>query len=193
MEDIVHLASRLGVDQVNFKQCDVIRGQEGKGHGLFASKETKDIRRLQKMLDKTRRLAKKLNIETTAFAFTPNELAVCEQDPRDSLFIRHDGTVAPCINLALGGPTTFLGLAVNMPSVHYGKLPDDDLLDLWETKMCRFYRSKFQERVEKFDQTVMNKLIGAGGGNRSKVLEEARQAMPNPPGGCNVCHYLYDI
>ena len=80
-----------------------------------------------------------------------------------------------------------------MPSVHYGKLPDDDLLNLWETKICRFYRGKFQERVAKYDQTVMNKLIGASGGNRSKVLEEARQAMPDPPGGCNVCYYLYDI
>jgi MoaA/NifB/PqqE/SkfB family radical SAM enzyme len=193
MQEIVQLASRLGVDQVNFKQCDVIRGDQGQGHGLFATKETKAIRKLQKELDRARRLARKLKIETTAFAFTPNELPVCEQDPRDSMFIRHDGTVAPCINLALGGPTTFLGKAVNMPSVHYGRLPDDDLLVLWETKKCRFYRSRFKERSDKYEQTVMNKFIGASGGNRSKILEEARQAMPDPPGGCNVCHYLYDI
>jgi short-subunit dehydrogenase/MoaA/NifB/PqqE/SkfB family radical SAM enzyme len=193
MEEIVQLAERLGVDQVNFKQCDVIRDQEGKGFGLFASKETKEIRRLQKSLDKARRLAKKLNIETTAFAFTPQELAVCEQDPRDSLFIRHDGTVAPCINLALGGPTTFLGKEVTMPSVHYGRLPDDDLMDLWETESCQFYRQKFQERVAKYDNFVMNGLLGGGGGNRAKVLEDARKAMAAPPEGCNVCHYLYDI
>ncbi|MGD9085643.1 MAG: SDR family NAD(P)-dependent oxidoreductase [Desulfobacterales bacterium] len=193
MEDIVQLADRLGVDQVNFKQCDVIRGQEGKGFGLFASEETKEIRRLQKSLDKARRLAKKLNIETTAFAFMPQELAVCEQDPRDSLFVRHDGTVAPCINLALGGPTTFLGKEVTMPSVHYGKLPDDDLMDLWETESCQFYRKKFQERVQKYDNFVMNGLLGGSGGNRAKVMEDARKAMPAPPEGCNVCHYLYDI
>jgi MoaA/NifB/PqqE/SkfB family radical SAM enzyme len=36
MEEIVRLAARLGVDQVNFKQCDVIRKQLGKGFGLFA-------------------------------------------------------------------------------------------------------------------------------------------------------------
>ena len=193
MEDIVQLADRLGVDQVNFKQCDVIRGQEGKGFGLFASKETKEIRRLQKSLDKARRLAKKLNIETTAFAFTPQELAVCEQDPRDSLFIRHDGTLAPCINLALGGPTTFLGKDVTISSVHYGKLPHDDLMELWETESCQFYRQKFQERIEKYDNFVMNGVLGGGGGNRAKVLEDARKAMPAPPKGCNVCHYLYDI
>ncbi len=193
MEEIVQLAARLGVDQVNFKQCDVIRGKEGKGFGLFASEETREIRQLQKSLDKARRLAKKLNIRTTAFAFTPQELAVCEQDPRDSLFIRYDGTVAPCINLALGGPTTFLGKEVSMPSVHYGRLPGDDLMDLWETESCQFYRKKFQERVAKYDNLIMNSMLGGGGGNRSKVLKDARKAMPDPPRGCNVCHYLYDI
>jgi MoaA/NifB/PqqE/SkfB family radical SAM enzyme len=66
IEDIVKLAARLGVDQVNFKQCDVIRNQQGKGFGLFTTEETKEVRRLQKSLDKARRLAKKLNIETTA-------------------------------------------------------------------------------------------------------------------------------
>jgi MoaA/NifB/PqqE/SkfB family radical SAM enzyme len=193
MEEIVQLAARLSVDQVNFKQCDVIRGQEGKGFGLFASEETKEIRRLQKSLDKARRLAKKYNIETTAFAFTPEELAVCEQDPRDSLFIRYDGTVAPCINLALGGPTTFLGEEVTMPSVHYGKLPEDDLMDLWESESCQFYRHKFQERVQRYDNIIMNGLLGTSGSNRLKVLHQAREAMPDPPKGCNVCHYLYDI
>ncbi|MGD9182722.1 MAG: radical SAM/SPASM domain-containing protein [Desulfobacterales bacterium] len=193
MEEMVQLAARLGVDQLNFKQCDVIRGREGKGFGLFASRETGEIRRLQKLLEKARRLAKKLNVETTAFAFTPQELAVCEQDPRDSLFIGYDGTVAPCINLALGGPTTFLGEEVTIPSVHYGRLPGDDLMDLWETESCQFYRKKFQERVEKHSSIILNGLLGGGGGNRSKVLKEAREAMPDPPKGCNVCHYLYDI
>jgi MoaA/NifB/PqqE/SkfB family radical SAM enzyme len=193
MEAIVQLAARLGVDQVNFKQCDVIRGQEGKGLGLFASKETREIRRLQKSLEKARRLAKKLQVDTTAFAFTPQELAVCEQDPRDSLFIRYDGTVAPCINLALGGPTTFLGEEVTMPAVHYGRIPQEDLMDLWKTESCRFYREKFQERIEKQEGVLMNSLLGGSGGNRLKLMEEACRAMPQPPQGCNVCHYLYDI
>jgi MoaA/NifB/PqqE/SkfB family radical SAM enzyme len=185
MEEIVRLAARLEVDQLNFKQCDVIREQEGKGFGLFASEETS--------LDKARRLAKKLNIATTAFAFTPQELAVCEQDPRDSLFVRYDGTVAPCINLAIGGPTTFLGNEVTMPSVHYGRLPGDDLMDLWETASCKFYRERFKERVAKHDNIIMNGLLGGSGANRLKALEAAREAMPDPPKGCNVCHYLYDI
>jgi len=194
IEEIVRLAARLGVDQVNFKQCDVIRGNEGRGFGLFGENETRDIRKLKKALAKARRLAKKLGVDTTAFSFTPSELPVCEQDPRDSMFIRFDGTVAPCINLAIGGPTTFLGKDVTMPNVHYGKLPDDDLMDLWNTATSRFYRERFKERVQKHEAVMLDSLVGGGGTNSGmQAFEKARKAMPEPPEGCNVCHYLYDI
>jgi MoaA/NifB/PqqE/SkfB family radical SAM enzyme len=193
VQDMVRLTAKLGVDQLNFKQCDVIRGEEGKGFGLFGPKETKKIRQLQKSLAEAKRRAKKLTIQTTAFSFTPQEQPVCEQDPRDSIFVRYDGTVAPCINLAIGGPTTFLGQEVTMPSVHYGRLPDSDLLELWHTDSCRFYRQRFQQRVEKHDETIVNRLINSSGSGRERTLQIAREAMPEPPQGCNVCHYLYDI
>lgn len=193
VEEIVRLAGRLGVDQVNFKQCDVIRDKAGKGLGLFAPGETREIRKLKKSLEKARRLAKKLRIKTTASPFTPRELPVCDQDPRDSLFICYDGTVAPCISLALGGTTTFLGKEATMSSVHYGRLPEDDLLDLWQTDTCRFYRHRFEERVRIHDNTLVRNIFDSGGSGRERIFQTARKAMPEPPGGCNVCHYLYDI
>ncbi|UCF57535.1 MAG: SPASM domain-containing protein, partial [Deltaproteobacteria bacterium] len=192
VEEIVRLAARLGVDQVNFKQCDVIRGEHGKGFGLFASEETKQVRRLKKALSKARRLAKKLNVQTTAFPFTPEERPVCEQDPRDSLFIRYDGLVAPCISLAYGGQTTFLGKEATMPSVHYGHLPDDDLLELWDSRACKFYRERFQNRVKAHEDIIMDSLIG-GSSARFETLRAAKEAMPEAPEGCRVCHYLFDI
>jgi MoaA/NifB/PqqE/SkfB family radical SAM enzyme len=193
IEDIVRLASRLGVDQLNFKQCEVIRGESGKGHGLFGAEETKDIRRLKKSLEKARRLAKKLGIATTAFAFSPEERPVCEQDPRDSLFIRYDGLAAPCINLAIGGPTTFLGNEVEIPNIHYGRLPEVDLMALWQTKTCQYYRDQFEQRAKTHDQAIVAGMLNASGSNRVKALQKAKEAMPEPPRGCNVCHYLYDI
>jgi MoaA/NifB/PqqE/SkfB family radical SAM enzyme len=193
MEEIVRLAGRLGVDQVNFKQCDVIRDRAGKGLGLFGPRETRQIRTLKKSLGKARRLAKKLRIATTAAPFTPGELPVCDQDPRDSLFIAYDGTVAPCISLALGGSTTFLGKTAIMPSVHYGRLPVDDLMDLWQTDICRSYRRRFEERVRIHANTLIRNIFDSGGSGREEIFQAAREAMPDPPGGCNVCHYLYDI
>jgi MoaA/NifB/PqqE/SkfB family radical SAM enzyme len=193
VEAIVRLASRLGVDQLNFKQCEVIRGESGKGHGLFGAEETKKIRRFKKSLEKARRLARKLNIATTAFAFTPTERPVCDQDPRDSLFVRYDGLVAPCINLAIGGPTTFLGQTVLMPDVHYGRLPDSDLMALWQSATCESYRRLFDARAKQHDQAVVKGMLNASGSNRLKALQAANESLPEPPPGCNVCHYLYDI
>ncbi len=192
VEKIVRLAADLGVDQVNFKQCDVIRGEQGKGLGLFAPQATREVWRLTRRVEQARKLAKKLNIKTTAFAFTPEELPVCSQDPRDALFIRHDGSVAPCINLAIGGPTTFLAEAVTMPTVHYGRLPEDDLLRLWESETCGFYRNRFHERVDRHTRVTMEALARSSF-SRQRILQKARDAMPEAPEGCRVCHYLYDI
>lgn len=192
VEEIVRLAASLGVDQVNFKQCDVIRGKQGKGLGLFDRQETREVRRLQKSLAGARNLAKKLGIATTAFAFTPAERPVCEQDPRDSIFVRYDGAVGPCINLAIGGPTTFLDRDVTMPTVHYGRLPERDLPELWETEECKFYRERFAQRVNAHDDTLLKSFATSTSGYE-KNIQAARETMPAAPEGCKICHYLYDI
>jgi short-subunit dehydrogenase/MoaA/NifB/PqqE/SkfB family radical SAM enzyme len=189
-EEIIRLAARLGVDGVNFKQCDVIRGNSGRGLGLFARKRDKEIARIEREVEKARRLAREFGIETSAFSFTPEERAVCVQDPRNSLFIRHDGAVSPCINLAIGGPTTFFGEDVTMPTVVYGHLPGQSLHTLWETPQCGLYRERFQKRVDH--------LEGASGRftspeNRRQLIDEKKKNMPEPAPGCGICHYLYDI
>ncbi len=190
---IVELAARLGVDQVNFKQCDVIRGDQGKDRGLFGRKKDREIKKYEKELGKARKLAKKLDIETTAFSFTPEELAVCSQDPRTSIFVSCDGRVSPCISLAIGGPTTFLGDDVTMPSVHYGRLPEQDLLDIWKSDTCRFYRERFEERVSGYNIALSGAPFETSLSKLRESLENAKESMPPAPEGCRICHYLYDI
>ena len=80
-----------------------------------------------------------------------------------------------------------------MPNVHYGRLPHDDLMELWQTDTCRFYRQQFEHRVKGHDDAIVTGLMSTSGSNRLKALEKAKDAMPDPPQGCNVCHYLYDI
>ncbi|MCB2216209.1 SDR family NAD(P)-dependent oxidoreductase [Desulfofustis glycolicus] len=193
LETIIECAAQLGADQVNFKQCDVIRGEHGAAFGLFADKETKQIRHLEKALKKATRLARKRGIRTTSFSFTPEELPVCDQDPRDSLFIRHDGSVAPCINLAIGGPSRFFGKKITFPTVHYGRLPETDLESLWHSETCTFYRRRFEQRVNAHDQTLSNADIGRDLIKMKEAFQAAIEAMPQAPEGCRHCHYLYDV
>lgn len=193
VDEMIRLAARLGVDQVNFKQCEVVRGEHGKGFGLFASEESRETRRREKEVARACSLARKLGVETTAFPFTPTELPVCGQDPRDSLFIRYDGTAAPCINLAIGGPTSFFGADVTMPQVHYGRVTEMDLNDLWETEPCRMYRNRFQERVHAYERVFRGSLISGSMPSADRLKASATEAMPEALEGCRVCHYLYDV
>lgn len=192
-EEIVKLAKHLGVDQVNFKHCDVTRGEHGKGLGLFSRNVSKDIRRLEKDLSKARSLARKLKVATTAASFNPQEQPVCDQDPRNSVFIRFDGSAAPCINLAFGGPTTFLGDQVTMPTVHYGRVQDRDLLESWESERCKYYRDLFDERVKAYEDVFVKALTGGVRPGHERLLKMAVDAMPGAAEGCKVCHYLYDV
>ncbi len=193
LEAIIECAVRLGVDQVNFKQCDVIRGEHGASLGLFAPDETKQIRQLEKALKKASRLARKRGIRVTSFSFTPEELPVCDQDPRDSLFIRHDGAVAPCINLAIGGPSRFFGTEITFPTVHYGRLPDTDLEQLWQSESCLLYRRRFEQRINAHDQSLSNADIGHDLIKMKEAFQAAIEAMPPALEGCRTCHYLYDV
>ena len=193
LEAIVALADNLGVDQVNFKQCDVIRDQYGAGKGLFEGDESKTTRRLEKQLTHARRLAKRRAIKTTAFRFTPLEQPVCDQDPRNALFIRYDGVVAPCINLAYGGPSQFLGTKVTLPDIHYGMLKEQKIETIWEHKLSLKYRAAFQARSHVYDEYLLKTDLGRDVIAFKRSLEEARNAMPPPPPGCSHCHYLYGI
>jgi len=193
LQDFVRLAADMRVDQVNFKQCDVVRGGEERKLGLFASKADRETRRHEKALAKAQKLARKLGIETTAFAFVPDELPVCDQDPRSSLFVRYDGQVAPCINLAVGGPSCFLGENVVMPAVRYGRLSEKDLSELWRTETCQFYRKRFEERVKAHDGELAQANFEPSLIKLEEAFAEARKAMPQAPDGCCNCHYLYDI
>ncbi len=193
VEDIVRLAAKLGVDQVNFKQCEVIRGEHGKGHGLFGKEETREIRQWKKQLDKALRLAKKLNIRTTASPFTPMEKPVCDQDPRDSVFISYEGDLAPCINLIKGGPTMFLGEEAVMPSVCYGRLPNVDLSDLMGNETCKRYREQFHERSSAYERVFVRALMSDSSSSPATLMQTALKEMPEPPEGCKSCHYLCGI
>jgi MoaA/NifB/PqqE/SkfB family radical SAM enzyme len=193
LEAIVELAAALGASFVTFKQCDVIRGELGRDHGLFRPAPDAGTRRLERQLERAKKLAGRLGLETSSFSFTPDEQPVCEQDPRNSVFIRWDGGVAPCINQAYGGSTCFLGRKAEMPTVLHGNLNEDDALELWEGASCLHYRTTFADRVASYDHEFQLELLGEGLSRISRAEQAARAAMKDPPHGCDVCHYLYDV
>jgi short-subunit dehydrogenase/MoaA/NifB/PqqE/SkfB family radical SAM enzyme len=193
LSEMVRLGKQLGIDQINFKQCDVIRGEYGKGLGIYGQEEDPQIRKYEADLAAARKLAGTMGIKITDFSFYPQEQPVCEQDPRNSIFIRYDGSVAPCINLAFGGPTQFMGREVDMPTVHYGRLPDETIPSLWNSSVCGQYRGRFEERMEAYWRVINREVYEPSMSGVEKTLKEAREAMPEALPGCRICHYLYGI
>jgi len=195
LEALVRLAADLGVDQINFKHCDVIRQSELRDLALFLPAGSGQVRRHQKALARARRLARRLGVAFTAFSFEPDEMPVCDMDPRDALFVAADGRVTPCVSLAYGGPADFLGRPVEMPAVSFGRLPGEDLLDIWNNSPnCRLFRECFSQRIRAYNAALAAADLGEPSLPRLQAaLEEARRAMPPPPPGCRVCHYLYDL
>jgi MoaA/NifB/PqqE/SkfB family radical SAM enzyme len=193
LEPMVRLVADLGVDKLVFKQADVVRGEHGEGYGLYTQGK-RERRAHKKALARATRLARRLGLETTSFAFEPEEQPVCEQDPRTSIFVRYDGRIAPCINLAYGGETTFLGRPALLPTVHYGQLPEDDPLEIWNSNAtCRAYRETFGERVRIFDDTMLEGALGEGISRLERAEKRAFERMPPAPESCRQCHYLYDV
>jgi hypothetical protein len=95
--------------------------------------------------------------------------------------------------LANGGPSSFLGKEVTIPTVHYGSLKDQSLKVLWETESCRFYRNRFEKRVQVHDSVIGRSSFEASLIKLEETLTAAKEAMPTAPQGCNACHYLYNI
>lgn len=193
LEDMVRLASNLGVDQLNFKQCDVIRYDQGKGLALYAQKENRTVLRHKKLLDRARKLARKLKLKTTCFKFIPDEQPVCDQNPCRSMFIGYDGVTAPCINLAMGGPAEFMGTAVTFPTVQYGSVHDLSIKELWESEICRTYRTRFRNRIQIHDRILAGSDFGFSPLSMRRAFQDAVKAMPEALQGCRTCHYLYGV
>ncbi len=193
LEEMVELAAQLGADGVDFTHCDVVQELPSGRPGLFAAPADARVRELEKALRRARKRARKLGLEVRATSFVPEEQAVCAHDPRQCLFVRHDGSVAPCQNLGIGGNVCFLGADAELPVTHYGRLDGSSLLDLWRSPACRAVRERFAARAAAQEEATAGALFPFSLRRLSETLEAARAAMPEPPPGCGSCRHLYDL
>ena len=93
----------------------------------------------------------------------------------------------------MGGETTFMGKTASMPTVVYGQLEDQDLVEIWQSETCRYYREVFEQRDRVFTEGVGDCSMDDCVFTLIETLEDTKKSMPAPPEGCGVCHYLYDI
>ncbi|MBW2584070.1 MAG: hypothetical protein JRE36_10940, partial [Deltaproteobacteria bacterium] len=54
-------------------------------------------------------------------------------------------------------------------------------------------RERFRHRVYAHDAEIEGISSETSWTKYQKTMQTAKEAMPEPPEGCRVCHYLYDI
>ncbi len=180
----VELAHELGVEQIIFKNLDVILKDEDDQRRLFGHDGPR-VGELEAIITEAQQRAKKLGINVRLYFLQPQELPICEHDPLHNLFFNWQGYVSPCITLSYAEHRVFEGQPHVVPCQRYGNINEDALDAIWEKLAYQQFRQPFEVRVRRERQATIDLIVGAEGSGTPD--------MPAPPEGCRTCYYLYGI
>lgn len=180
----VELAHELGVEQIIFKNLDVILKDSDDERRLFGH-DGPLVAEVEPLIAEAQRRAKKLGIGLRLYALQPQELTICEHDPLHNLFFNWAGYVSPCITLSYAEDRVFDGKRHFVPCQRYGNINEETLEEIWQTVAYQEFRQPYETRVRLERQATIDVLVGS-------AANESRQ-MPPAPEGCRTCYYLYGI
>jgi MoaA/NifB/PqqE/SkfB family radical SAM enzyme len=180
----VDLAHELGVEQITFKNLDVIL-KDGDDERRLFSHDGPPLADVEPVMAEAQKRAKKLGIGLRLYALQPKELTICEQDPLHNLFFNWAGYVSPCITLSYAESRVFDGNRHFVPCQRFGNINDEPLGQIWNNIAYQEFRRPYEIRLRLGRQATINALIG---GEEGESLE-----MLPAPAVCRTCYYLYGI
>jgi hypothetical protein len=87
----------------------------------------------------------------------------------------------------------FFEKPVMLPRLVFGRLPDQDLMDIWQSERCTSFRERFAQREQAYGMVLGRSQFEASLIKLEEAFKDARDAMPPAAQGCRVCHYLYNV
>jgi MoaA/NifB/PqqE/SkfB family radical SAM enzyme len=180
----VDLAHKLGVEQIIFKNLDVIL-KDGDDERRLFSHDGPPLADVEPFIVQAQERAKKLGIGLRLYALQPQELTMCEQNPLQNLFFNWAGYVSPCITLSYADNRVFNGERHFVPCQRYGNINEEPLEKIWEKTAYQEFRRPYETRVRLERQATISALVGGEPGESSE--------MPPAPEGCRTCYYLYGV
>jgi MoaA/NifB/PqqE/SkfB family radical SAM enzyme len=182
----IDLAHKLGVEQIIFKNLDVILKDDDDGRRLF-SHDGPPPPDVEAAMAEARKRSQKQGIGLRLYAMQPQELMMCENDPLHNLFFTWAGYVSPCITLSYAEDRVFDGRRHLVPTERFGNINDESLETIWDSAAYQQFRSAYEIRVRLERQATINALIGSEEG------ESPSPAVPLAPAACRTCYYLYGV
>lgn len=175
LTNLIHITNQWQEEQRVFK-CDRIQGFKGsKG--------------VDKILKEAEIKAKKLRINLRRPPLSPVDVAVCEEDPLENLYISIDGEVSPCVYLY--PPTSspfkriFCGMEHEVKKLSFGNIFREPFHNIWNRIEYTDFRSPFVLRKKRFEE-IFSPLLSST--ERLKRLDE--WLSPEPPEHCKTCHKI---
>jgi MoaA/NifB/PqqE/SkfB family radical SAM enzyme len=180
----VDLAHEWGIEQIIFKNLDVILKDDGNDRRLFNHNGPPPAK-VEPFITTAQKRAKKLGVGLRLYALQPQELAICEINPLQNLFFSWTGDVSPCITLAYADNRIFNGERHVVSCQRYGNINSESLEDIWHKPAYQAFRQAYENRVRLERQITINALVG-------ETSEETLERPPAPE-GCRTCYYLYGV
>ena len=187
LPDVVDMAASLGADELVATNLDYVVTPAHEGLKVFAFPENGGG--FVRILDEARERARRAGLGFRPYPLEPGEVAVCEANPLQILFVACDGWVSPCTYMGLAGrtdiPRYFDGRGIAVPRLRFGNVLNQDLLDIWASSAYRVFRRQFAARMTEARMLALG--VEAGG----DVASGPR--MPPPPEACRTCYKLYGL
>jgi MoaA/NifB/PqqE/SkfB family radical SAM enzyme len=180
----VDLAHQLGVEQIIFKNLDVILKDEDDRRRVFGHNGPQ-VSELNALISEAQHRAQQHHINIRLYSLQPQELPICEHDPLHNLFFNWQGYVSPCITLSYAEQRMFNGHQYYVPCQRYGNINAETLEEIWTKAPYRQFRQPYEHRVRQDREQTINLIVG----NEDSSIPE----MPPAPEGCRTCYYLYGV
>lgn len=184
LPDYIRLAHQLGVKQVIAKNLDVII-KEGDDQRRLFSHDAAPVSEVETAISKAQQQARQLGVSLRVYALRPQELAICEHNPLQSVFVNWEGYVSPCITLSYAETRVFAGKRIHVPCQRFGNLNHEPIDHIWRQPAYLEFRGCFATRKNQEQQAMVDALL-----SRSAVDSLTLQPAPE---GCQTCYYLYGV
>ncbi len=183
----VELAASLGVDELYAINLDYVVAPEHDDLKAFDCPSLRD--EFVRIMAEARERAQWVGLRFRPYPLDREEVAICEANPTQILFVSADGWVSPCTYLGLSGrsdiPRRFEGQSLTIPRLRFGNVLYQDLLDIWNSPAYLAFRRQFASRRLGVASRAIDALTGNGEGPDSM--------MPPPPEPCRTCYKLYGV
>ncbi len=142
----------------------------------------------EKILKEAKERAKHLNIRIHLPSLSPEEVAVCADNPLRNIYVSVEGEVSPCVFLHPPVPSPFrrifCGKETRMEKVSFGNLFKEPFGTIWNKAEYGEFRDCFTKRRKRIEE-IYSSLF---------TMEPPREVLLPPlPPPCRTCHKILGL